>query len=319
MEVAFFIVHFTLRTMDSYVSTYLDESASQGKSLAEATTLFASAREYTQARDACMHIFDGSESGNITLEAVSHCNVSGLAVQGAWRLFHRVIPGSMLPNGEDREHLYPPDHNRFIGFIEGRCQLTVPEWWRRMISSADENHPDRTGLRTGVWEKLGETGLLTADSTLSICVGEKCHRIAAGILSDAEHGLSPVEYIASTHGNTLAVVTRQSMRTHQRLVCIDLSTNEVRCDSVLWGIGGGLFLSSGSAYTMDDIVSIHIDDRQVAVFGANCKRVATTGGVRFRDSVLYFEAFGITDGVALVRFATNTWDSLDPRSLSVPE
>lgn len=294
---------------------YSDEVAPSGDA---ATELYTRAGNKLEAGEACSRIFGSSEFAHIPLTQYLSSDNTGLAIQAAWRLHHRIVPANTVADGDDRDVFYPPDHQRFIGFVEGRIRSVVPLWWASMLSSSDQHHPTRTGLPTSTWVAMPYSTDRGAGNDVPIIVDGTQILISSELFGDEYENRDIAEYSAARENSLVVLLLRARQPGELRLICIDHSLNKMEWRQVLWGADSSIF-ATGAPFVVDMANSLHISNGKVVVFGSQSRRFATSRGDRFRDSVLYFEQFELRKGQCKVRFATNTWDSSNPCNLEVPE
>jgi len=309
------LINFVVCLLIPLQEGYSDEAA---PSVDAATELYTRAGSKLEAGEVCSRIFDSSEFADIPLTQYLSCDNTSLAVQAAWRLHHRIVPGNTLADSDDRDVFYPPDHQRFIGFVEGRIRSVVPLWWASMLSSSDQQHPTRTGLPTSTWIAMPYSTDIGVRNDVPIIVDGLQILISRELFGDEYENQNIAEYSAVMEKSLVVLLLRPRQPGELRLICIDHSINKMVWKQPLWGAGPGI-VATGAPFVVDMANSLHMSNGKVVVFGSQSRRTATSRGDRFRNSVLYFEQFELREGECTARFATNAWDSDNACNLEVPE
>lgn len=228
------------------------------------------------------------------------------------------MPGNTLADSDERDVFYPPDHQRFIGFIEGRIRSVVPLWWASMLSSSDQQHPTRTGLPTSTWIAMPYSTDMGVRNDVPIVVDGMQILIPCDLFGDEYENHDIAEYSAVMEKSLVVLLLRPRQQGELRLLCIDHAISKVKWKQSLWGAGPSIG-ATGAPFVVDMANSLHMSNGKVGVFGSQSRRTATSRGDRFRNSVLYFEQFELSEGECTARFSTNAWDSGNSCNLEVPE
>jgi hypothetical protein len=234
---------------------------------------------------------------------------ASIALRAAWEEVRRTIPETP---GPDPVQPNPRKLERFLGFLEGRLHLTLPEWWQRAILSiaaygrdswgSGENiesapYPD-TGIRTKAIATRqrtvspfpilapANTRVRPLGNNVELRNGSRLALVPMSLLQDyagrnvLEPTLTPTECF-------LALRWRGSDREFP-LVAIDSQSAQVRWKSLVWGQYSPPVASSGPRHHRVELV---LDEHRVIVVGAG------TDGA-------YIEAFRRDTGASMFRFST---------------
>lgn len=309
------VINFVFCLLIRLQEGYFDEVT---LSVDAATELYTRAGSKLEAGEACSRIFGSSEFAHIPLTQYLSSDNTGLAIHAAWRLHHRIVPANTVADSDDRDVFYPPDHQRFIGFVEGRIRSVVPLWWASMLSSSDQQHPTRTGLPTSPWMAMPYSTDIGIHNDVPIIVDGMQILIPSDLFGDEYENQGIAEYSAVMEKSLVVLLLRPRQPGELRLICINHSINKMNWEQALWGAGPSI-VATGAPFVVDMANSLHMSNGKVIVFGSQSRRTATSRGDRFRNSVLYFEQFELREGECTARFATNAWNSGDACSLEVPE
>lgn len=244
----------------------------------------------------------------------------GLAIQAAWE---RIV-GSMPPETTGSQEFLTVDPRlmqRFLGFVAGRLQVTLPTWWVRSFEegkyresglwSVSELLP---GVRREEWtgdesqddefpaDDLQEVGFNIQGKVQSVTNGndfvevkaeDRVYRIPRSVLNDAleDHSGYNVIDVGSVDESTWIIAVHEDKYLRYPLYALTNKSEKplwkatVFCEDTL--IGG----STGSGFT-HCTESVMDSKGRVLVFGAN-------------DFSMYIEGFDLRDGTPSFRFSTS--------------
>jgi hypothetical protein len=239
---------------------------------------------------------------------------ANVAVRAAWEQVRRTVPETPGPN-----HVQPNPKKveRFLGFLEGRSHLSLPDWWQRALRSMvaygrdswssseriesarypDVSYPD-TGIRTKAIETEKRTvspfPILAPPNTRVTRLGNNFE-----LRNESRRALVPMSLLQDYAGRNLLEPTLTptecflALRSYGSdceypLVAIDSQSGQVRWKSVVWG----QYSPVGSSGTRYYRVSILLDEQRVIVLGAG------TDGA-------HIEAFRRDTGASIFRFSTS--------------
>jgi hypothetical protein len=204
---------------------------------------------------------------------------------------------------------YLPDVQRFVGFVEGRLRVQVPEWWEGMLESPDKHHPSRTGAQTGQWRSFPrESGM--NGTTMRLAVGSEEAAISAQTSRWLTEDGRNDEYFADVRGDYAIILSTPTAITRGRIACVRRKEGTERWRRDVWGTNQLTCGSSGPLTVAVDLVAFSISDGILTVFGARSYHLTDTTKPTFIHSALYVEQFAMADGKCNVRFATNNWGVL---------
>ena len=244
-----------------------------------------------------------SEAYQALFKMVGPAGLSGLqttrsdsiAIQAAWREVTLSAPDYAAKDGpHNREKL-----DWFVGFLEGRARVKLPQWWSELLLGSRYNRQGRAYIPNREEDLYHDTGFDHVrgprDTTLKrdgdkliLTVGAESVELPSELLPAAhEDGvycelsalITPEKSYVAVHGNV-------GYPCH--LACLDRASGAVRWKTTVCGTIWGAFSGAPpKAY-----LSIIEHDDRVLVFGAGWFAV-------------HVEAFQANDGVNLFRFATS--------------
>jgi len=252
------------------------------------------AKNSQEAGEACRDLYFSPYTGYVH-GLLSHDNAN-VAIQAAWCVYSRTVPRRRAYfGGGDFDLRYHPDVQRFLGVLEGRLRVSVPEWWERAIEDLKEQLPDDRSLPNGGWTKLPDELLKEAQADVILMLpGETPdERIRIRMSTESVRRLLWWDKAVAVGVSSRQVIllARGTAGRASGLLCLDRTAFEERWRTHTWGLGpNGPFFGP----PIKDYVSIVMTADRVFIFGANI-----TGA--------YVEAFELKDGTNIARFATTNW------------
>lgn len=255
---------------------------------------FIQAKTSEEAGLVCRELFSSRHLLGLH-DLLTHENAN-VAIQAAWCLNSRELPRRHAYfGGGDFRLRYHPDIQRFLGVLEGRLRVSVPEWWERAIEDVHFQLPNERELSNRGWSRISR-GLLEEPHptvTLSFQNGSTRESIEARIPVDSLRSVVGADDGFAVGGNSQRIVLFKG--THcgfaSRLLCLDRTTLDECWRAETWGLTE---VHPIAGQTFKDYVSIVVTSDRVFVFDASI------GGA-------YFEAFDLKDGTNVARFATTNW------------
>lgn len=254
----------------------------------------------------CQIIFDTGSDEGLSASQLINCECPGIAIQSAWRLHHRSLPPKKVVFGVTPNVLYLPDVQRFVGFVEGRLRVQVPEWWEEMLESPDRNQPLRLGAPVKKWRPF-DRSQIAIDSKLvelQTSTGIRSAPIEAFNWIFSSSGTN--EYAATSANRDTLVVSKPIMGSKARILCVSADGME-RWRNELWGTHQWTGGTSGAPVTPVEVVDFVASNEVITIFGASSLKHEHSRGTTFIRSAFYIEQFSTRDGSSLMRFSTNNW------------
>jgi hypothetical protein len=218
-----------------------------------------------------------------------------IAVQAAWEEIERTIP-------ENPDRVVRPDRDklaRFIGFLEGRGRVQVPEWWADAVLDARANCRGNVYAGGLTLMPFGEAkqktpkpppvatfaqkdgkGVVRVGSDLAIIPDDLRDKLKAG--RSLDQGLSAL--ITPTR---CYVAVYDHAGYPYRLACVDRASTKTRRVAKVWASWWGNASGQHHQY-----VEVTEQGKRVVVCG-----IASSG--------FHVEAFGAEDGVNVLRFSNS--------------
>ncbi len=234
----------------------------------------------------------------------THAN-HGIALHAAWQEIRRTVG----PKDSDQGRPVDPVHlQRFLGYLEGRLQISVPVWWEKIFLTAFPNRGDFITFR---FEKLEHYGL--AGENFLAPKGTSVARRDRNLLLTVKEGsvLLPTEVVEAARAlgieegdakeyqlSALVAPERAYVVVHGglsmwcgTLYCIDRKSSKVvwTADIWAWGMSGG---TSGFLPLAQHQVALHLRNGQIVVLGID-------------SMCAYVEGFNAQDGKNEFRFNTS--------------
>lgn len=231
------------------------------------------------------------------LVANSNCVV---ALAAGWERVHRSIPNAerSIPYTERQEVLRPAGEavSRFLGLVEGRLQVAIPNVWEEAVKSARENDqgdysfrgmPRESKARQGAGEVA--VSLRREGDRWIVATGTKTLQFPArptmGRVTDA---------MVKVNGETAYVALYGWPPRPYRLYAVEHSTGKIVWSSEVWAEGAlVLHQGPGSHY-----VEMELSGNRLAVYG-------------FSEVNAYVEVFDIRTGRNECRFSTSHVDAIN--------
>jgi hypothetical protein len=219
---------------------------------------------------------------------------STIAVQAAWEEVEHTVPE------KEPAKVVRPDRQKlswFLGFLEGRARVKVPQWWAEAVLDSRANrrgnvYPGGVSLldaKANAVEPPPQATFDTRDGKPVICVGSVSAPIPAD-LHDKLVGrglpLPPERVSALITSTRCYVAVHDSWGYPHRLACVERSSARTRWVADVWGSWWGF----GTGVASGGWVEIAEQDDRVVVFGVACLGFNV-------------EAFRKEDGVNVFRFS----------------
>jgi hypothetical protein len=249
----------------------------------------SNAKKASQLASIYERVFKNSDRGTIQ-QLKRQRNVS-IALRAAWQ---NVLVESVPARGSVDVKLDSRHISRFVGFIEGRCRLTVPTWWEQSFLGVRAH--DRTNFVFPI--QIGEDGTLEKDDKAGRIntVIEKDGlglRVRRGLYSEilpselSERHSTTTE-AAAILSDKMCFVAFFGRHTHgYTLYAIDRKTKKVIWKKGVWA-GGVINAYSGPG---GHIVEIVLEGDRLIVFGCGL-------------DCAYLEGFKAENGECEFRFST---------------
>jgi hypothetical protein len=212
-----------------------------------------------------------------------------IAIQAAWRRYSRMVRSRDVYFGSRNASLDPRDVQRFLGFVEGRSHVLVPKWWEHALANPEENLPHKKRLRD-YWLALDETVKKSDDSHVTLEINSEQIKVPARTF-ESLHLRSDKRLGVQMDEKHLLMMPHRSDAGGVRIACVDLARSKEVWQADIWGLGD---LGGRTGHPLEHFMTMKISRKNIFVFGA------TRQGV-------YVEAFTLTDGAPLIRFATTNW------------
>ena len=246
-----------------------------------------------------------------TLAELETSSATGLALQAAWEELAQSVPRSpasaIRSERSGSSRINRVALSRFIGFVEGRLGVRVPNWWEEHLAIARVSQWEEAGLLnvwvrdtgrygycegllTGNPEELAEIECCTAGDISSIEVSEKV--LSVHVDQSKFHVSRPngkkLYVFAKKCDNVTAVALVHSVYPSNTLYKIDLRNGTVLWQRKLWCDASPVIRSGDLGFHWSEAVR---KDDAIIVFG-------------LRSDVVYIEAFEVSTGMPVFRFST---------------
>jgi hypothetical protein len=205
-----------------------------------------------------------------------------LALAAAFERVRRTVPGQ-----KSGARIRPDTHavTRFLGFVEGRIKVVIPELWEEVVKS--DSIPEK--LLKG---SLPEVSKLKLDGDDWIVKTDN-----GTIKLPAENGSARADAAAvQSDGEIAYVAVYGPFPVPYRLLAVNRRTGKVIWSTKVWGVGGLRDYQGPAIY----FANIRLTDDLVAVFG-------------FYNSAGYIEVFDKKTGENRGRFCNAYFDKIQPQ------
>jgi hypothetical protein len=244
---------------------------------AELEQFVLKARTFRQTQRTVMELFQSASNDRIEeLKGHSHDQI---ALHAAWEQVRRTIRNVPNPGTADGEGEYPDPPKideralqRFLGFLEGRFQLSLPEWWATRLAGAYAHVGDISYLHfisdpeqltsendmesDKVPYSKTESGLYAAEGTsvkklptgdFNVQIGELSCDIPGHFFGDAEEFDYPIQvpYLTATMSAERCVFAFRTGGTFSgrfRIHCLDRKSS-----ALLWSAKGLQHVTGGGS------------------------------------------------------------------------
>jgi hypothetical protein len=192
--------------------------------------------------------------------------------------------------------------HRFLGFLEGRAAVRVPEWWAstltscRVIAGSNVVYPESREyeyVRSAIGLDVGGNATLERSGT-GVVIKQKQNRVEVParlfdrLVQDAEaYGTDRISVLVRPDRCYVAIHPTEGGSF--RLTAIDVKSREVIWNAAVWGVNRKKL--GGQAYHN---VAIEEQGRRVLVFGGE-------------SHGMFVEGFDAGNGKVLFRFCTCLW------------
>lgn len=218
-----------------------------------------------------------------------------ISLRGAWEHVRRTVKEGKLsaPIAPDTSELH-----RFLGFVEGRLAVPIPERWERSLLSAMahkrdnvyfhvlENSPyRRTEARLSAPKSVS---VRKNDGGFLLDVDEQSLRIPADIVKNASRK-GPIDAVNTiVDGDRCYVALHSDFGLPYQVHCFEIATAKLLWSTEVWA-AGGLIMYTGMGFHWADLV---LHDKVLYVFGVS-------------GDAAYIEGFATMDGNNQFRFSTS--------------
>jgi hypothetical protein len=218
-----------------------------------------------------------------------------IALRAAWEAVRRTISEEKQPIAvkPDADALH-----RFVGFLEGRLNVPLPNWWEQKLLNAhayerehtyfpllDERpyHRTESGLSA-----LSHIKIAKIDKDLVASEGNRSFRIPS-LLVETSQRKGPVDAVGVLIDEERCYVALHSARCSPfKVSSVDRSVDRVVWSVEVWA-AGGLIDYAGRGHHW---ITLDVRDGTLFVFGAG-------------DDAVYVEGFSLNDGSNRFRFSTS--------------
>jgi len=229
---------------------------------------------------------------------------AGIALRAAWEPVRRSIAEHATANEDSTNARFTPDSaplNRFIGFVEGRLKVVIPEAWLEIVESAEANSQQTVqfpGLRRNAagFHKT-DAGLIAGpgldvsrtDNGVLVTIGDDSFQLDDVVLEGSDAFVGHIAGISALMDkrSCYAALYSSDCRNYY-LYCIDRDSGKRRWRQEVWAGAPVGLLRSGYRHC----VWMQAQDDTVYLLGLcfDC---------------VYIEAFATDDGKPLFRFSTS--------------
>lgn len=257
--------------------------AGQTESTQEILAEFSNIKFDYQLRKLYGKLFESCNESR--LSQLTRYDDDSIATQAAWETVARTIPSKVVVSNK----LPPAARNKhywFIGFLEGRNRVTVPEWWQEFVlgtwTQTKPAYKDsriqsvRCPIESTVIEKDGRIFYSSGEN--SIALPRKLF-VGASSVGNVTCEFTDLYCFFAVHGNVGYA---------HAVGCIDRKTGDLVWESKTCGC----YWSPTTGVHKSCVELLPTDDGRLFVFGS-----ASTG--------FYFHGFDASSGKTFVKFSNN--------------
>jgi hypothetical protein len=216
---------------------------------------------------------------------------NNIALQAAWREVRLTLPEQ---KGNRRVRPDPAKLRWFLGFLEGRGRLRVPNWWQESILRAQTyRRDDCLNLALGNKPFYHDSGFGSIKTPLDTILIEEGASVVVAV-ADARTRVPWALLKRSRNLSALATSSRCYIATHGNfgarypLICVSRDSGKLIWKARVWGHSFDLIMVADSG---SQRVTVTEEGSRVVVFGASLAGA-------------HVEAFDVKDGKNLFRFTT---------------
>ncbi len=211
-----------------------------------------------------------------------------IAIRAAWEEIRLTLPEK---NQARVVQVDPHRLHRFLGFLEGRLAVSVPEWWQDAVVGAKAHHrnnvyfgfpPIDRDVGEGFWGPPG-TSVAKQDGRLLLKAGTESVPLPAAVPESPLY----MHASASFTADACYLANHSFCGMGYTLFRLDSASGRVLWEASVWADG----VIDGYDGVHFHRVSVVVEARRVMVFGAS-------------SAGIYVEAFNTKDGDVLFRFSS---------------
>jgi hypothetical protein len=247
-----------------------------------------SAKNASEAAKRYEALFQGRDSKEIHgLICNDH---TGIALRAAWEEIRRTLPET---EEQHAVHLDPYRINYFLGLVEGRLRVDMPDWWRESLLSAKAYRRSNVFFpcKGKAYHNTGDgfscptgTSIQVRNGTYILEVYKQSITLSSELVEEAKDDGSCVSAIINSQEAYVAIHSSRCLP--YCLFCIERKSARVLWKARAWAAGPKIYIGKGC-----HSVSISAQDDRVLLLGAG-------------DDCIYAEAFASKDGANIFRFST---------------
>ncbi|MBX3438307.1 MAG: hypothetical protein KF861_12510 [Planctomycetaceae bacterium] len=218
-----------------------------------------------------------------------------IAVRSAWEIVLRSTPRGASAGEPARIDSLAAQ--RFMGFLEGKLGVNLPEWWEQALQSGErfdtgdlvfDGEPPKSYRKTddGMWLHERLKRVETGDDSLSLWGLTGREHLQLMVVPAQEKSLWPNHVCALVHDSSVFLIANGPAPTSYPLVCYDIKTGRASWHRSIWVSAAGGWSGSLDEWHFAELL---IGRDVVYVIGA----VTDT---------IYINGFRIADGTPLLRF-----------------
>lgn len=234
--------------------------------------------------DAYRDLFAGV--GKDGLAALQRDSDTSISVQAAWA----KVEGT-LTDEERNEGLRPHDKqalSRFVGFVEGRTRMPIPQWWADFVVKgpveARQTWYHNAGL--GLVFAPNDTQVTVNGGKYTLRIADESVELPDSILTKSDQGNLWCRFSGLFTEKHCFIAVHNDVGYSHKVACIDRTTGNLDWASDACGCWFG-----GASGIHESWVTVAVQQEQVVIFGASW-----TG--------FYMHAFDVVTGKSRWRFST---------------
>jgi hypothetical protein len=231
-----------------------------------------------------------------TLVRLTTNSNDSIATQSAWETVTLSVPE------EDGPKVYRPDSKKlawFVGFLEGRNKIVVPEWWREIVLDARANrrnniYPGKSTVqpyhRSDIeWVRCPvNASVIEKDRVVTYRTGQDSITLPEELLDRSDSGNLSCNISCTFTETKCFVAIHDDVGYSHDVACVDRETNTLVWKSEACGSWWGGATGQHESW----VTVVPTDNGHVFVFGAS--------SIGF-----YTHGFDTNDGKTLLRFSNN--------------